>query len=260
MEKIDERLVELFDEMMTHTREFRKKSYENIFQEGFSKYKGLTEEISAVIAKESEDKKEALIEHFANVIPEYAYKKVQEEKKIKKRHAAKHDDIDYNLNIVVYVVPILNYMKDANCEAVAKRLVELWNEKKVTPMEISYINFESISAGFNKKLCYITTAVCESQNKPDDCYELNTLREYRDNYLMKTREGKKLVEEYYDVAPALVMCIDMQKNSRQIYDNIYEKYLVPCLGCIEENRMEECQERYVSMVHDLESRYFGDLH
>lgn len=258
MEKIEERLITLFDEMMSHTKEFRKKSYETVFREGFSKYQELPKDISDAIAKEPEGEKEALIEHFANVIPEHASKKIEEEKKTKKKYVAERDAIDYNLNIVVYVVPILNYTKDTNCEAVARRMVELWNEKKVTPMEISYSTFESISGGFQKKFCYITTAVCESQKKPDDCYELNTLRGYRDSYLMKTQEGQKLVEEYYDVAPALVMCIDMQKNSRQIYDRIYEKYLVPCLECIEENKMEECQERYVSMVRELEHRYLGN--
>lgn len=259
MEKIDERLVGLFDEMMTHTKEFRKRSYEEVFKKGFSKYQGLTEEISDAIAKVPEEEKEALTEHFANVIPEYAYQKIQEERKTEKKRIVERNEVDYNINMVVYVVPILNYKKDANCEAVAKRMIELWNEKKVTSMKISYSNYESIEGGFRKKLCYITTAVCESQNKPDNCYELNALREYRDGYLMQTGQGKQLVEEYYDIAPALVMCIDMQKDSREIYENIYKKYLLPCLDCIENNRLDDCREHYVSMVRELENRYLGNL-
>ncbi|MGN1167632.1 MAG: CFI-box-CTERM domain-containing protein [Lachnospiraceae bacterium] len=260
MEKIDERLISLFEEMMTHTKEFRKKSYEGVFKKGFSEYKELPEEIRDAIVNAPEEEREVLTEHFANVIPEYAYQRIQEEKKTQKKRVVERNEVDYNINMVVYVVPILNYTKDPNCEAVAKRMIELWNEKKVTSMEISYSNYESIESGFGKKFCYITTAVCESQSKPDDCYELNTLRGYRDGYLMQTEQGRQLVEEYYDVAPALVMCIDMQKDSEKIYDNIYKEYLIPCLECIENNRMDECRERYVSMVHDLESRYFGNVH
>ena len=122
-------------------------------------------------------------------------------------------------------------------------------------MQISYSDYDIISGGFKKKLCYITTAVCESRNLPDDCYELTTLRTYRDDYLMRTEEGQKLVEEYYDIAPVLVMCIDMQNNSKEIYENIYKKYLLPCLADIENDQMEACRENYVSMVHELERKY-----
>ena len=87
--------------------------------------------------------------------------------------------------------------------------------------------YHNIDKGFKKKLCYITTAVCRSQNKPDNCYELTALREYRDNYLMNSNLGRELVDEYYNIAPGLVMMIDMQQEAEKIYQNIYDKYLPP---------------------------------
>ena len=41
-----------------------------------------------------------------------------------------------------------------------------------------------------KKGCFITSAVCESFGKPDDCYELTMFRSFRDNYLAKEQDGE----------------------------------------------------------------------
>lgn len=257
METTEKRLIDFFEEMRGRTKEFKKKTYDSVFKESYEKYKGLTEEISASVSEASPEEREALIEHFASVIPDYAFDAVREKYAGKKKNVKSRDAIDYNLCIVVYIVPILNYTKDESLEAVAKRLVELWNAKEITDMQISYSDYESISGGFKRKYCYITTAVCESRHKPDDCYELETLRRYRDDYLMKSKEGRALVEEYYDIAPALVMCVDMQKDRNQIYDAIYEEYLVPCIDDIEKERLEACKERYVSMVKRLSGKYLA---
>lgn len=257
MEKTDERLIEFFEEMRGRTGEFRKKSYDSVFMESFEKYKDLAEEIGTAVLAAPEEERDSLVEHFANVIPDYASRKVEAEYQGKSRNARGRAAVDYNLSIVVYVVPILNYTKNEGCEAVAKRLVELWNEKKITDMQISHSDYESVSAGFKRKFCYITTAVCESKEKPDDCPELTLLRGYRDGYLSESEEGRALVEDYYDIAPAIVMCIDMQKNRREIYDKIYETYLLPCIDDIKQNRMEACRERYTDMVHELSRQYLS---
>ena len=98
--------------------------------------------------------------------------------------------------------------------------------------------------------------MCESRNLPDDCYELETLRKYRDGYLMQTEEGKRLVEEYYDIAPGIVMAVNMHRDASDIYEKIYQKYLVPCIQDAESGRNEECKERYINMVTELQNEYF----
>lgn len=251
MKTIEERLAEFFDEMLPQTKKVRKKTYDSIVEDACEKYQGLLDEINEAIEQEEEAEREALVDHFASVIPDYASEKMQNLKKVERDR----NSVDFNVNMVVYIVPVLNRKTGTHCEEVAKRMVEIWNEKKVTGVDIGYSTYASISGGFRKGMCYITTAVCESRNLPDDCYELETLREYRDEYLMKTEAGKQLVEEYYDIAPALVMRIDMHSDSRTIYDGIYEDYLMPCISCIEDNQMEACRDRYVTMVHDLQERY-----
>ena len=92
--------------------------------------------------------------------------------------------------------------------------------------------------------CYITTAVCESLNKPDDCYELTTLRKYRDEYLLSTESGREIVEEYYNIAPTIVKRIGRQDDAGEIYRGIWDEYLSPCIHLIEKGRKEECKDRY----------------
>ena len=49
-------------------------------------------------------------------------------------------------------------------------------------------SYDAIQEGFKKrfKFCFITTAICEAQGKPDDCAELTAFRAFRDGYLMET--------------------------------------------------------------------------
>lgn len=248
---VKEGLIALFDEMLTRRKEFKKKLYASVFEETRKKYEEVTKTIAQCCSQVSGDEKTALIEEFASVIPEYAYEKMQTIKKSQKDKTS----IDFNMNMAVYVVPVLNYDRNEDCVAVTKRMVELWNEKEITSMQLSHSTYEDVAGGFERKLCYITTAVCDSQNKPDDCYELSAFRNFRDGYLMQSEEGRELVEEYYEVAPGLVLLINMQKNSRDIYDGIYQKYLLPCLEFIENGKNEACQKHYTAMVRELEEKY-----
>lgn len=99
--------------------------------------------------------------------------------------------------------------------------------------------------------CYITTATCEYLNKPDDCYELNQLREFRDNWLANQEDGKALIEQYYNTAPQIVSTINQSKNKDKIYTTIWNEYLSKCLTLIEDKRYEECKSLYIKMVEHL---------
>ena len=56
--------------------------------------------------------------------------------------------------------------------------------------------------------CFITTAVCKYLGKNDNCEELTTLRKFRDEYMLSTEEGKKLVSQYYVEAPDIVTALE----------------------------------------------------
>lgn len=251
IDKIKGELTALFDEMMDHRKDFKRKYYASVIEDAQKKYESMLEDILQCFQQTSEEEKAALTEELARVIPDHAFEKMQT---VKKRNRDR-DSIDYNLNMAVYVVPILNYSRQKDSVELTKRMVELWNKKGITNMRLTHSTYEEIDAGFKKRLCYITTAVCESMGKPDDCHELKEFRNFRDSYLMETKEGQRLVEEYYEIAPGIVMLINMQDNAEEIYRKIYQDYLVPCLGFIEEGKKEACQEHYESMMRGLQKKY-----
>lgn len=103
--------------------------------------------------------------------------------------------------------------------------------------------------------CFITSAVCGTFNKPDDCYELNVFRAFRDNWLINQSDGLSLIQEYYQIAPAIVQHIDRQANSEEIYQFIWDCYLAPCIQLIEQQHFEQCKDRYIIMVNYLKERF-----
>jgi tetratricopeptide (TPR) repeat protein len=101
------------------------------------------------------------------------------------------------------------------------------------------------------KGCFITTAVCGSLGKPDDCRELSAFRAFRDTWLAKQPGGRELIGEYYRIAPRIVAAIDAAPNHCETYRNIWNDYLVECMSFIDKGRFEECRDTYLRMVHDL---------
>lgn len=102
-------------------------------------------------------------------------------------------------------------------------------------------------------LCFITTAACEYFGKPDDCYELTMLREFRDGWLAHQPGGEALIREYYQTAPQIVEQLNLSDQRDAIYRNIWDEYILPCVRFIEQNAYEPCRARYEKMVLDLKS-------
>ena len=99
--------------------------------------------------------------------------------------------------------------------------------------------------------CFITSAVCRTLGKPDDCYELTAFRSFRDNWLCGQPDGQTLIQEYYQVAPAIVAQIDKRSDSKEIYQSIWETHLLPCLCNIESQQFIQCKNTYISMIKQL---------
>ena len=105
------------------------------------------------------------------------------------------------------------------------------------------------------KNCFITTAVCESFNKPDDCFELTTFRNFRDNWLALQSDGKILIAEYYKIAPQIVANINKLTNASEIYKKLWNDWLAPCLEFIKVGDNVACKNKYVEMVNRLKKLY-----
>lgn len=196
--------------------------------------------------------KEQFIENMAEELVSEAARRMDECKKKSKKEAL---IMEYNLCMVVYVLPGILKFQGNSSRPLADRLTASWKQH-FPQTNISAASFEEIESGFHKKWCYITTAVCETFHKPDDCYELTLLRDYRDGYLMSQPDGEKMIHEYYDVAPTIVKRINQNADKKQIYEHIWRTYLHPCITMIETQKLEECKELYIKMVRDLQEEYF----
>ena len=109
--------------------------------------------------------------------------------------------------------------------------------------------------GEERPPCFITTAVCDSFGKADDCYELTAFRKFRDNWLINQSDGKSLIDEYYNIAPKIVDKINSLSDSAEIYKNIWRGYLSECLKFIESGDNQQCKKVYISMVNTLKEKF-----
>ncbi|MCL2377942.1 MAG: hypothetical protein FWC77_02345 [Defluviitaleaceae bacterium] len=105
------------------------------------------------------------------------------------------------------------------------------------------------------KWCFITTAVCEYLQKPDDCYELTMLRAFRDGWLVNQPKGECIIKEYYRVAPQIVNYIELSTDKNMIYGDIWQNYIEPCIKLIELTAYDACQELYTDMITKLEQKF-----
>ena len=229
---------------------FKKNLYEGEFEEYYAKRRELFEALDQVYrnAENMEESLQKLAEHLTQTAQD-------ELQAIRFKGRRTQQQLDYNFLISVYLVPsMLKYPADFT-EPFADCLIRHWNRTFQTTL--GKATYDDINRGFRRKLCYITTAVCESLGRGEDCEELSLLRAYRDQYMEATPEGRALVEEYYDIAPTIVKRIGKEEDSRRIYEELYRDYLVPCIRMIREKQYESCRDIYQDMVMDLKKRYMN---
>ncbi len=245
MDNLPKLLMDIDNPLIT----FKKDRYEDFLKTTYHSHEDTLEAIEK--AYRSTDDKEKVIYNFASNLVEEATKAIDA---MPKKGAKEQKLMDLNLCLAVYVIPIILEYKNKSLEVLADKILEEW-KIKFPKTNVGKSDFENINNGFRKKLCYITTAVCETLGKGDDCYELTLLRNYRDHYLMSQSDGEEIISEYYDIAPTIVNRINKMSNSRAVYKSVWDNYLHPCVHLIEENKNLECKDVYYKMVRDLQEEY-----
>lgn len=99
----------------------------------------------------------------------------------------------------------------------------------------------------NKDGCFITTAACEYQGLPDDCYELMVMRRFRDSVLLTTSEGRKLVSSYYEIAPRILSRLDKNRDIPLVWSAIQN-----CVDAITSGNNADAIAIYKAMVLALQ--------
>lgn len=167
-------------------------------------------------------------------------------------------DVD-KFTVAIFLVPMIRRMALPCSDPFCQELHKQW--RKRYPKSVWQIgDFDTINAGFKKRflgMCFITTAVCMQEGKPDDCAELTAFRNFRDGYLRACEDGPQLIDAYYDIAPSIVWQIETSSDPDARYTAIRETWLEPCFRDIQAGRLSSCKERYASMVRELEKEYLN---
>lgn len=108
-----------------------------------------------------------------------------------------------------------------------------------------------------KKGCYLTSACTRSRGLPDDCYELQRLRWFRDNFLANQPGGEADIQEYYRIAPQIVAAIDRAEQPDKRWNAIYEELIAPCVRLIDTHQLTACFDLYKQYTRKLQAAYLG---
>jgi hypothetical protein len=103
-------------------------------------------------------------------------------------------------------------------------------------------------------MCFLTTACVHHYQLADNGYELTTLRQFRDSYMLSSGEGKDLIKEYYRVSPKIVERIEKDRDKSSVYEYIHKQVIRAC-DQIEQDLLSAAKKTYVGMVRRLMKRY-----
>lgn len=103
--------------------------------------------------------------------------------------------------------------------------------------------------------CFLTSACVEFKGLNDDCYELSTLRGFRDYYISQLNDGEENIKDYYEHAPIIVENIDKSETRNQIYADMYDNLIIKCIKLIEENELNSAYEVYSNYYSNLKESY-----
>ncbi len=247
-----ESMQRLLDKDVSALDTFNRKNYTASFTRMYQQFVPAFDAIEELYHTVKEP--DAMLANMAQALTDSAIRQLEA---LGRKHAKDNALMNFNMQLAVFVYPaILHYKGDSSrplTEAIQKSWKEAFPKSNVQAAEMEYIE-----KGFHRKFCYITTAVCTTQGKPDDCYELTLLRQYRDGYLAGLENGEEMITQYYDVAPTIVRHINERPEREAIYAGIWEDYISPCIHMIEEGRKEDCRLLYMQMVYDLQDRYFRE--
>jgi hypothetical protein len=109
-----------------------------------------------------------------------------------------------------------------DCKSLRKALE--WAEKKQEELARQAADQACTPAGESE--CFITTACCGVLGLDDDCFELRSLRAYRDTVLANKAGGLDAIAVYYELAPKILARLP-QATRRHRLLAVYARYILP---------------------------------
>ncbi len=99
------------------------------------------------------------------------------------------------------------------------------------------------------KCCFLSTAVTRHLGLSDDCYYLQVLRRFRDEYVFASGNPDRIadIKRYYDIAPEVVRWIDSQSDADDIWRDLTGT-IIDCVTAIESGHFERAYQMYKTRV------------
>ena len=228
----------------------RKSAYERVFAEYEAKHRETFCQMDDACRAEPERQTEILTQCVCDFLSQ-----LENRWAAGKKMQAENDKVV----VALYMVPAIRHLKLSCSEQFCSLLHAEWMKRY--PKNPFYVgDYETLVGGFRKKylgLCFITTAVCEQEGKPDDCEELTAFRNFRDGYLQSCPDGPALIKAYYEIASAVVTMIGVCEHAETAYGEIRSRWLDACYRDLQQGNPEACKARYIDMVRTMEAKYLN---
>lgn len=106
--------------------------------------------------------------------------------------------------------------------------------------------------GFIGGACFITEATMSGIGLQGEQLErsepLQVLRWFRDNVMMRTPDGQRMVQQYYLMAPDVVAAINSRPDSEQLYRQMFGQFIRPAVEAIKANDFQKALQLYAEMI------------
>lgn len=121
-------------------------------------------------------------------------------------------------------------------------------EAEVAKASVASSSASAAQASNSGGFCFITTAVCEARNEPDNGPTLTRLRAFRDGYMQENNVRRAMVEHYYRIAPEIVKRIQQRNDAREFFNSLHTRYIAPACQAIERGQNGMAFTLYTQMV------------
>ena len=99
--------------------------------------------------------------------------------------------------------------------------------------------------------CFLTTATCDVLGLPDNCWELRSLRHFRDHHLVNMPGGEQDIATYYEQAPAISQHLLATDRGRRQLRKLYFSTILPCAILTRIGAQQTCRKLYTRMMNRL---------
>ena len=109
------------------------------------------------------------------------------------------------------------------------------------------------------KGCFLTTACCEVLGLADGCFELRTLRRYRDEVLPAMPGGSAAIAAYYLTAPSILDRLPQDERVAQLL-SVYARFVLPSAVAARLGLNHLAYRLYARMMGELARDFSREVH